>query len=705
MIVLGSGIEVLQPVLGCDQHQKLVASALRLDANRPADAIYAAAEYINLLEIHTSPLNLGAIITIKMSPGSPILKPPLSVMYLVKESDGLDKSTRGRILHPQWIDCNLPELWKSACTHLHNGLCKSFPDEALSSIRPIWLVDVTRQCLVPAPEKCSYVALSYVWGDQTALKASCSNMSRLQQTGSLLINHLATPVARTIRDAMGVVKLLAERYLWVDTLCIVQDDESQKHTEMAKMAAIYANSSVTILAIQGEHANSGLRGFRDISEPRDLWQRVHSLREGVRVVQNALGPNYVELGINEPKWERRGWTFQEHLFSRRRLVFDGDSVRWECASAIWREHVELPSSFEPHFNDVISCQSMFRPSIPDLVGLQLILRIYNKRNFTYPEDSLNAFAGIAFSISPALGGGFVSGLPIAFFDIALLWQPEDKIFRRVARDPKKNHCLPSWSWAGWSGDVILDVGSASDFIRNSPGRTHSSRQRRITRILSWKHHETTESPGTPIDASILASKCAWLEGRIESAPGWTKHSTSESPEAIYEDPDPRIPSMYFYRHEAHPGYDFWYPIPLRRQAGAIPGIFAPYISCRTRRAWLFSGEELPKKNGYRPVLSIRDKKKTWAGILQPHGGGLCRSDEAIELIEIAAGFCHDATSPWPGIEEIRHQERPRLGQWYEYYWVMWVGWNEGIAYRKGLGRVYKHMWEGLRGELFDFMLG
>jgi hypothetical protein len=503
---------------------------------------------------------------------------------------------------------------------------------------------------------------------------------------------------------MGVVELLAERYLWVDTLCIIQDDELQKHTEMAKMAAIYANASVTILAKQGEHADSGLRGFRDISEPRDLWQRVYSLGDGVSVVQNALGPDHIELGINESMWESRGWTYQEHLFSRRRLVFDGDSARWECAATIWREHVELPSNFEPYHNNVIHCQSLFNPSIPDLVGLQVILQVYNKRNFTYPEDALNAFAGISYSISSALAGGFVSGLPTAFFDIALLWQPDDKIFRRVAKEPKNAHCLPSWSWAGWSGDVKLDTESSLDFIRKSPSRTHSSRGRRITRVLFWKYHKTTDSPGILIDASILASKGAWLEGRIELASGWTKHSTPEIPEATYESPDPRIPSMHFYRHEAYPGYDFWYPIPFLRQDRAIPGILAPYISCRTRRAWLFPGEELPKNNGYRPVLSLRDKKKNWAGTVQPHDG-LCRSDEAIELVEIATGFCRDTTSPWPGIEEVRHQERPRSGQWYEYYWVMWVGWTNGIAYRKGLGRVHRHMWEGLRGELFDFMLG
>jgi hypothetical protein len=185
-----------------------------------------------------------------------------------------------------------------------------------------------------------------------------------------------------------------------------------------------------------------------------------------------------------------------------------------------------------------------------------------------------------------------------------------------------------------------------------------------------------------------------------------------NPEAFYESPDPRPPSTYFYKHETYPDDEFWYPIPLVQHVNSIPSILAPYISCMTRRAWLFPSEEIPKNHGYRPILSLRTNRRIWAGILQPHDG-LDASNEAlqdptgaVELVEIAEGFCRDNSAyPWPGIEEIRHQERPRAGDWYEYYWVMWVEWADGIAYRKGLGRVQKQIWEEQRGELFYLRLG
>ncbi|KAF2240970.1 HET-domain-containing protein [Trematosphaeria pertusa] len=708
MVELGSGTEIIQPVPSCDQHQKLVASALRVDANQPDKEICTIAKCIEKLEIHKNPLNMAAIITTTMLPGCPLPRPPLYGMYPVKEPGDPNDLIGGRILSLQWIDLDLPKLWKSTCDSLHADLCKGFPHEVLSRIRPTWLVDVKRKCVISAPENCSYVALSYVWGNQPTLKATVGNMSQLQRVGALL----NMPIAKTIQDAVGVVELLEERYLWVDTLCIVQDNESQKHAEMAKMAAIYANSAVTILAVQGKHANSGLRGFRGISEARNLHQSLHCLEKELRVIQFPIEPSQLELGSHEPVWGTRGWTYQEHLFSRKRLIFDGDSVRWECAAAIWREHVELSLDLKPHHNDIIRCQSLFKASVPDLMWLQVILQNYNKRSFTYPEDALYAFDGIAFSTSQAFAGGFVSGLPIAFFEMALLWQPRDKIFRRVSRDPEKQHCLPSWSWAGWSGAVNFDDKSATDFIRNSKSMVKRTHETRVTRILSWSYHATADAPGKPIHPSILANKDLWLEKQIECASlGWTKHSITESLEAFYESPDPRSPSTCFYKHEAYPGDEFWYPIPLVQQVNSTPSILTPYISCTTRRAWLFPGEELPKKNGYRPILSLRIERNIWAGILQPHdsldasSGTLQEPTGAVELVEIARGFCRDTTSPWPGIEEIRHPERPKAGQWYEYYWVMWVGWDNGIAYRRGLGRVQRQLWEEQRGELFYLLLG
>lgn len=315
----------------------------------------------------------------------------------MQRPDTAGESGAGRHLHAQWIDRTLPFTWKSTCTSTHGGLCKELPG-ALSSIRPTWLVDVKYQCLVATPANGPYVALSYVWGTQVTLNTTRSNLDSLQRRGSLS-GSLATPIAKTIRDAMAVVVLMSERYLWVDTLCIVQDDASQKHSEMSNMALIYANASVTILAIQGDHANSGLPGFCGISEPRHLLQNIHTLDEETNVILSPVDTALYEVGIDNPVWASRGWTFQEHFFSRKRLIFDGNSIRWECASATWRESVELPSHLD-RTHQVIGCESILQPKLPNLGGIGKIIYDYNQRQFSYPEDCLNGFAGISLASVP-----------------------------------------------------------------------------------------------------------------------------------------------------------------------------------------------------------------------------------------------------------------------------------------------------------------
>ncbi|KID81358.1 heterokaryon incompatibility protein [Metarhizium guizhouense ARSEF 977] len=709
---LGTGKDVLGPSISCSIHQRVIASALNLASLPPLINYSEAAGYIGNLTMLKDPNHAGAIIVADMLQSSPINPLPLAVLYVSKRPDDPEDVIGGRILNPEWIDRGLPAMWKESCTRLHNGLCKSFPVQKLSSMRPTWLVDVHRQCLIAAPDGCSYVALSYVWGSQKTLLAMKSNHDLLRLAGSLTLATWEPPISITTRHAMGIVGLLGERYLWVDTLCIVQDEDSQKKKELSKMSGIYANASVTIMAVQGGNANSGLRGFRSISEPRNLRQVVHFLNGGMKVVQLPVQGHYYEVACKDSAWPTRAWTYQEHLCSRRKLIFDGDSLRWECMEAVWREHVEWTTRLHPHHDNITSCQSMFQSLIPDFSGFQRILREYNSRSFTYPEDALDAFAGISSAISLAVGGSLISGLPAAWFDICLLWSPEKSVLRRIALASNNNKCLPSWSWAGWSGPVKMDVASGSDFLRNSPRLwMWMMSSARVVRLVSWKYHETLESPGTVIQPVILRSREDWLDGRVECTSEWTRHDISESPEAKYETHNPRSAPLHFFRHSKHPEFEFWYPIPLPEPAATFSVVNPPYISCKTYRAWLFPAERIRKLYGYPPLFSLRDKDRRWVGALEPlvgideSGETMKEQSTALELVEIAKGYCRNTTSPHPGLQEIDHPDKPYGGEWYHYYWVMWVEWKHGIAYRKGVGRVCMRMWDVQSRSEVDLILG
>ncbi|KAF4456874.1 heterokaryon incompatibility protein [Fusarium austroafricanum] len=705
---LGNVANFLKPG-ACHQHQELLASYLSLDTPHLAKDInaLATARKASQVVLVRTPLHSSTVIKIILPLQPQLPKPPVAGLYAVRQSHDNEDFIGGRVLHPQWIDESLPRLWKSVCTRLHGDLCGSISDKSLPTVRPTWLVDVQEMRLVPAPQDCSYVALSYVWGSQNTLEANQSNIKWLQKKGSLSSQQTAIQVATTVRDAMGIVKLLDERYLWVDTLCIIQDDASHKHMEMSKMSDIYANATVAIMAVQGEHANSGLRGFRGVSEPRNLWQSVHCL-QGTIVTMHPVTSVHHELGTDSPIWQTRGWTYQENLFARRRLIFDGDSIRWECSTCVMSEHIESSQYIKPLGFGVPDGQALFRRSIPDLYQLQRVLRDYNTRSFTYPEDALNAFAGMAFSLSPALSGCFISGLPAAFFGIALLWQPSERITRRTAKGQGSNHCLPSWSWAGWMGRVDFDCASASDFIRNGflNGAGSGHRKHLIEPSLYWRHHETPESEGVPIQASILECRAAWLDGKTELSDGWSVHPVSEIPNVEHEPPRLRPWPDSFFKHKDHPGHCFWYPIPLLRQEDRSPGILAPYISCKTRRATLF----LEMSDTVYRELPLLDSKKDWAGRMRIHNNREMQSEnypslQAIELVEVAKGFSQRPLYPETTEEISVHPQYPNSVQGYEYYNVMWIEWTDGVAYRKGLGEVVSDVWVRERGEEFTLMLG
>jgi hypothetical protein len=213
-----------------------------------------------------------------------------------------------------WIDTNIFRSWNRCCREQHGDRCDfvlpTFASKLLTH-RPQLLIDTWRMCLTEASDTDSYVALSYVWGDCSSFRASTENLVQLKKTGSISDAIRDSRIPNTIVHAIYLVGVLKERYLWVDALCIVQDDDVSKHQQFNSMASIYANSLLTIIAAGGDHADHGIRGLRGVSEPRDSRQRVFRLPKRIRIIALPWPRKF------ESTWFSRGWTFQEWLFSSR----------------------------------------------------------------------------------------------------------------------------------------------------------------------------------------------------------------------------------------------------------------------------------------------------------------------------------------------------------------------------------------------------
>jgi hypothetical protein len=148
---------------------------------------------------------------------------------------GKDRLFHGRDIDPARVNISLARDWLSLCETQHGQLCEvpAFESkDAPPTIAPkdIFVLDVHDMCLCPLPQGGRYVALSYCWSDKITFVTTRSTVVELLKPGSLKGKMSNLP--KTIQDAIHCVDELGEAYFWVDALCIIQDDEEHKWTQI-----------------------------------------------------------------------------------------------------------------------------------------------------------------------------------------------------------------------------------------------------------------------------------------------------------------------------------------------------------------------------------------------------------------------------------------------------------------------------------------
>jgi hypothetical protein len=230
------------------------------------------------------------------------------------------------------VSMDYDELRKrvSYCDSHHHGDCHSIDPGKF--IHEITLVDLKNQKLLICQRKERYAALSYVWGDSSdAFETLKSNRANLAENNGLIDHWDKLPA--TIRDVAFICKILDIPSLWVDRLCIVQDDVGSKNHNLSWMASIYANSYLTIVAAQGTDANSGIHRLKTNSGPQAWPDFIFDFNNVVCVRAHEE---------QDGQWHTRDWKFQERVLSRRALVFHGETVTWECQNIRFIENVSEP---------------------------------------------------------------------------------------------------------------------------------------------------------------------------------------------------------------------------------------------------------------------------------------------------------------------------------------------------------------------------
>ena len=174
------------------------------------------------------------------------------VLCRVDTSSRETLSTFGvRMVEPNSINFQLLRAWLDICQQTHYSSCSLNEGKPLVSLR---LIDCQTRLMVEATSRLPFVALSYVWGSKPL--GSSRHQPRSLQKGACIPDTL--PIV--IEDAITVTLKLGWRYLWVDRLCINQQDDADKHSQIGQMDLIFSGASVTLVTAAGLDAGFGLLG-------------------------------------------------------------------------------------------------------------------------------------------------------------------------------------------------------------------------------------------------------------------------------------------------------------------------------------------------------------------------------------------------------------------------------------------------------------
>ncbi|RYC60919.1 hypothetical protein CHU98_g5293 [Xylaria longipes] len=286
----------------------------------------------------------------------------------------------------------------------------------------------------------------------------------------------------TIRDAIVACKKLGERYLWIDRLCILQDDERDKVSQVHSMSSIYTGAKFIIIDASSNGINDGIAGVSRARKAQ-INERLAGLNINVQ-----LPPLWDVVGLTT--WNSRGWTYQEAILPHRKVYFTQSQVFYECAHRIYHEETLAYSSFDHSMHNKVNypttttslCYNAARDCSYELEKTELSSRSiaekpwkayarhlprYRQRLLRQSSDLLDAFSGIVNALYP--GGKSYHGLPTADFDLALLWrQWRDPYIRKIPLNGTPEICIddpglfPSWSWAS-APDVIAEYDDSYDF--------------------------------------------------------------------------------------------------------------------------------------------------------------------------------------------------------------------------------------------------
>lgn len=290
---------------------------------------------------------------------------------------------------------------------------------------------------------------------------------------------------QTLRDAVKAVRSLGIRYLWIDSLCICQDDREEWARESSRMSEIYSNAKVVLAA---NHAANNSVGLFHERPPRPSCrvdfpgyaQDVH-----VQMLYNSDEVDWNASGFSSEPLATRSWALQERVLARRLLHYNSRQMYYECDNGIVgedgcgssRRFGNLHGLREEQVKQDEK-QDDEEESPTDYHALwKMLIWFYGQRNLTHVTDMFPALSGLAKLFAAKIGADYVAGIWSNELIEGICWQGVGD--RRPSSSDQ--YIAPSWSWASYAG--IAGLGPTS------------GRYAHIGKVLDW--HIDLKSEANP----------------------------------------------------------------------------------------------------------------------------------------------------------------------------------------------------------------
>lgn len=365
-------------------------------------------------------------------------------------------------------DLSIAKYWMNQCRREHPR-CRPIIEQGIewpTRLIQLWKEeDVVHARLVEGsgiPANVPYVSLSHCWGGSAVYTLELHRVSQFKTQIPM------EKLAQTFKDAFEAVLQLGLSYVWVDSLCIVQDSKADWEAECQRMAGVYANATLTIAATASTSSETGLFVKKRSKNPAITCAYVDIKSEdtGLRGEYHLVHEHAWSVRVDYAPLNKRGWVLQERFFSTRILHFGKDQLLWECQKLQAAESISsldawplrsnlregyrsyrtlLRNLHQPYSSEDASTsdQEVYKNCTKSAKrAWNRILEAYTHAELTYSSDRLAAIAGITSRFETFLNDKCHQGLWSKDLFNDLLW------YRTAGDSPRPAiRRAPSYTWA------------------------------------------------------------------------------------------------------------------------------------------------------------------------------------------------------------------------------------------------------------------